>query len=213
MNWRYPQSRILVFARAPVKGRVKTRLIPALGPAGALALYEKLLGHTLETVRHSRLAPAVLCCSPDLQHEFFRQHSKDFVLYQQQGQDLGERMERAICHGLQEAQAVVLIGSDCPAIDATCLARAFDALTEHDVVIGPAEDGGYVLIGMKRPRSGLFENIDWGSDRVLAQTRERLETLGLSWAELPALPDIDRPEDLKHLPKEKKERYKMKATR
>ncbi len=202
MNWRYPRSRILVFARAPVKGRVKTRLIPALGEAGATALYERLLQQTLGMVRHSRLAPAALYCTPDVQHGFFQKQSGDFSLCVQQGRDLGERMATALAETLRNASMAILIGSDCPAMDAAYLNAAFLALDEHDVVIGPAEDGGYVLVGMKAPCTALFENIDWGSERVLAQTRTALQRAGLSWQELAPLPDIDDENDLKYLSKE-----------
>ncbi len=109
-------------------------------------------------------------------------------------------MARAVTRGLDGYQRVVLIGTDAPMLDADVLRAAADALVSHDVVIAPAFDGGYVLVGLSRHACGIFQDIDWSTARVMAQTRERIAALGLTFQELPALHDIDEPEDLVHLP-------------
>lgn len=117
-------------------------------------------------------------------------------LFSQRGKDLGERMQAAITQGLQHFAAVIVVGSDCPFIDEDYIDSAIGALQDSDVVIGPANDGGYVLLGLKQPHPHLFNNITWGTDKVLRETLNMLKRNRQSVALLPALPDIDRPEDL-----------------
>ena len=193
----FPGYRILIFARAPVPGRCKSRLIPALGEAGAARVAESLLRHVMEEVRSARLAPAVLCCSPDAGHPAFSEWG--VPLWRQQGVTLGDRMRHAARRALLEAERVLLIGSDCPGISAGYLRAAFAALDGADVALGPAEDGGYVLLGMRRFDGALFRDIDWGTGRVLAQTRQRIDDLGWSCGLLGPRRDVDRPEDLEWL--------------
>lgn len=191
--------RLLIFARAPIPGQAKTRLIPALGAEGAAALHARLCRRTLELAVWSGLACVDLWCSPDAGHPFFAECRQTFGvdLKTQRGADLGERMAGALADALTASRHAVLIGTDCPELDAHDLQQAFDALAQdHDAVLGPAADGGYVLIGLRAPAPRLFEAIDWGSGRVLAQTRQRLAQLGLTWHELPVRRDLDRPEDL-----------------
>ncbi len=192
--------RLLVFAKAPEPGRAKTRLIPALGAEGAADLQARLVRHTLAGAAQSR-ASTVLWCHPDPGHRFFRACAKDFgiVLRAQHGGDLGERMANAFAAVLEEGPAV-LIGTDCPALEPGDLDEAFAALHDHDAVLGPARDGGYYLLGLRRPDPRLFADIRWGTCHVLAETRERLAQLGWQWQELEVKSDIDRPEDLAHLP-------------
>ena len=198
----FPQARLLVFAKAPEPGRVKTRLIPVLGPQGAASLHRRLVHHTLSTTQASETAPVELYCSPDIEHPFFRsiEIERGIPLRRQQGQDLGERMASAFAEALARHAYVVLVGTDCPALDAQTLQRSFDALREgSDVVLCPAEDGGYVLIGLRRVDKQLFEGVPWGSSHVLRETRDRLRALNWQWRELPSLWDVDRPEDLARL--------------
>jgi rSAM/selenodomain-associated transferase 1 len=120
-------------------------------------------------------------------------------LRSQSGADLGARMAAAFT---AHAGPLLLIGTDCPALQAAHLAAAASALLDdrdNDAVFIPVEDGGYVLVGLRRPQARLFEAIDWGSERVMAQTRQRMSELGLRWAELPTLWDVDRPADLLRL--------------
>jgi rSAM/selenodomain-associated transferase 1 len=193
--------RLLVFARAPVPGEVKTRLIPALGADGAAGLYARLLERTLTTASTAAVAPVDLWCAPDIGDPAFATAEARWgvALYEQTQGDLGERMCHALGTALIGRQKAVLVGCDCPALSAAALDAAFAALDDHDVVLGPAEDGGYVLIGLRRLSPVLFEGIEWGGDRVLRQTRSRLVALGWRWHELPMLWDVDRPEDLARL--------------
>ncbi len=192
-------ARLLVFAREPVPGRVKTRLIPALGAAGAAELYRRLLAHSLVTAGALQAVRVQLWC--DNGGEGCRALAQHFgaTLFQQRGRDLGERMHRALSTPPPGAPSV-LIGSDCPGYTPAYLRSAFAALRELDAVLGPALDGGYVLIGVRRSHVRLFEDIEWGGSAVLQTTRERLRELGWRWLELPALGDVDCPEDLGTVP-------------
>lgn len=182
---------IAVFARAPQPGRVKTRLIPALGAHGAAALQAQLIGLTLAKACAVRQAAVTLWLA-DGAHEA----PPGVTVARQQGEDLGARMLHAFRHTLASARACVLIGTDCPALAVTHLRAAFAALTAHDVVLAPAEDGGYVLIGLTAPQPTLFSGIRWGTSEVLAQTRAAIAAAGLRAAYLPTLPDLDTPQDL-----------------
>jgi hypothetical protein len=202
---RFPNARILIFAKAPRPGDCKTRLIPALGRNGAARVAERLLRATVERVAGARLAPAELWCAPDLAHPLFEELAArfDVRLEVQRGGDLGARMQHAARSALRRAECALLIGTDCPAVDATYLLQALHALSTHAAVIGPAEDGGYVLLGLSRAAAdhlpGLFDEMPWGTERIAKLTRQRLDASGLDWSELPILADIDRPEDLERL--------------
>ena len=192
-------SRIAVFARAPVAGEVKTRLIPALGAAAAADLQRRLVLRTIETAIDSGIGPVELWCAPDVGHPFFADCSRRYaVSLAAQGEgDVGRRMRRAFDAMLGASERAILIGSDIPALTPQYLRDADAALGEGcDAVLGPAEDGGYVLIGLRCPRPALFEDMPWGSAEVCARTRARIQTMHLRYRELPALWDLDRPEDL-----------------
>ena len=198
---RFPQSRILLFAREPVAGQVKTRLIPALGEAGAADLHVQLLRRQIRVLRDSELCPAELWVDRNPEHPEFL--SFPGACYCQTGADLGEKMSNAACQVLSRAgcEQVVLIGSDCPGLDAAYLEQALAALERGcEVVLGPAGDGGYVLIGLRQAQPYLFEGVNWGSDQVLEQTLTRVKNAALSCGLLPERVDIDRPEDLNALP-------------
>jgi uncharacterized protein len=194
---------VMVFAKAP--GEAKTRLIPALGAAGAAALHRRLVLHCLRAAGDSRLGPVELWCAPDTSDPFFRECERRFgVSLRGQGEgDLGARMQRAFESALAHAARAILVGSDIPALSAQYLRDAERALAGgDDVVIGPAEDGGYVLVGLSRCDPELFRGIPWGGPKVLPETRRRIAALGWRLHELPALWDVDRPEDLGRLPQE-----------
>jgi len=194
---------VMVFAKAP--GEAKTRLIPALGAAGAGALHRRLVMHCLRAARDSRLGPVELWCAPDTSDPFFRECERwlGISLWAQGEGDLGARMQRAFESALVHAARAILIGSDIPALSAQYLRDAERALAGgDDVVIGPAEDGGYVLVGLSRCDPELFRGIPWGGPKVLPETRRRIAALGWRLSELPALWDVDRPEDLERLPQE-----------
>lgn len=193
---------LIVFAKAPVAGLAKTRLAPALGMQGAATLAATMLAHTLANAVESSIGPVELCCAPDTSDAHFQRAagSAGVTLTEQGGGDLGERMARALARGLQRCRHVVLIGTDAPGLDAAVLRDAAAALHAHDVVIAPASDGGYVLIGLSRETPELFDAIEWSTAQVMAQTRSRAMATGRSLYELPTLHDIDEPHDLVHLP-------------
>ena len=197
---KYPQTCILQFAKAPRAGHVKTRLEPALGEQGALELHKKLVRHTWQTLHRADVATVQLWVDSAAERDFFSTLAPVVeTLHQQQGADLGQRMAHAIAQTLARFEQVILVGSDCPALDEDYLSQAINALESEDVVLGPASDGGYVLIGMRRLHTEIFRNINWGSDQVLMQTRIRLDQSGCQWHELPERWDVDRPEDLPKL--------------
>jgi len=197
-----PGSRLIIFAKAPEPGRVKTRLIPALGAGGAADLHRRLVRRAIRAATDAALGPVELWCAPDAQHPFFSECHRDFgVSLRSQGEGgLGERMQRAFRAALTHSPRAILIGSDIPALGAGHLRDADRALREgYDCVLGPAEDGGYVLIGLVRPEPELFQGIRWGGPDVLAETRRRISRLRRRCRELPVLWDVDRPEDLRRL--------------
>ncbi|WP_432262715.1 TIGR04282 family arsenosugar biosynthesis glycosyltransferase [Cupriavidus sp. TMH.W2] len=194
---------VIVFAKAPEPGYAKTRLIPALGENGAAALAERLLRHTLASAYAAEIGPVELCCTPDTGHPAFQACAREFkaTLSRQCDGDLGQRMATAACRALARAGSVLIIGTDCPALEPTQINAAARILNAgNDAVLVPATDGGYVLLGLRRLDAHLFSAIRWSTDTVMTETRKRLTALGWRWAELPALPDVDEPADLQHVP-------------
>ena len=198
---KFPNACILQFSKAPHAGRVKTRLIPALGDIGALQLHKKLLRHTWETLNAFQLAPMQLWSDSSESVDFFSTLFPSVTEPRvQQGADLGQRISHAIEQALQQYEMVIVVGSDCPLLDVDYLNEAFESLQQgNEVVLGPASDGGYVLIGMRSHYPQLFENVSWGTGQVLIQTREILRGIECLWHELPKRWDVDRPEDLEKL--------------
>jgi rSAM/selenodomain-associated transferase 1 len=189
---------IIVFAKAPNAGEVKTRLIPALGADGAAALHGQLLHRTLVTATNAGLGPVELHCAPDENDPFLRDCGRHFgiALAPQRGDDLGGRLHHAFEEALARHARVIVVGTDCPVLTEQHLRDAQQALAGgNDAVLIPAEDGGYALIGLTQCDARLFNDIPWGSDTVLTTTRERLKELRWRWHELETLWDIDRPED------------------
>jgi uncharacterized protein len=188
---------LIQFARVPIVGAVKTRLIPALGEEGACQLHVDLLQHCCRRLLGSGLAPVELWLDCEGSHScVVACEELGAVLRLQQKGSLGKRMHHALKDGLSRYKRVVLVGSDCPAIDDAYLRQAYDALASAPVVFGEATDGGYVLIGARRSDWGLFDGVNWGSGAVLSESLANVEGLGWTAAVLPALSDIDRAEDL-----------------
>lgn len=184
---------IAVFAKVPRPGAVKTRLIPALGAAGAADLQRRLIESTLARARavadtdvHLWLAGDPAGYSPP----------PGCSVAHQEGSDLGARMAHAFVVTLARSRACALIGTDCPALTPAHLRESFDQLERNDVVLIPAQDGGYVLIALNAPQPRLFEDIRWGTSSVLETTRERIASAQLRAAYLTPLPDLDTPADL-----------------
>jgi uncharacterized protein len=181
---------IIVFARAPVPGEAKTRLIPRLGAWRAAQLHARL---TLRALRTARMADDEVELHGTRRHSFFRTLNVPFRL--QRGKDLGERMYRALSKARKPA---ILIGTDCPVLAPADLRRAARWLRGGaDMVLAPAEDGGYALVGVRHPRKEFFEHIAWGAPQVYAETLKRLR--GYRWRALRTLWDVDRPEDIDRL--------------
>jgi len=196
--------RIAVFAKAPVAGSVKTRLAAELGPEGAARLHAVLAQRAIATAIEADLGTVELWCSPDVRHPFFASCAERFGvgLRVQSGADLGARMEHAVEDAIAHHSPIVIIGSDCPALDASMLRAAASALRGHEAVFVPAEDGGYVLAGLAKRIPGLFEGIEWGSAGVMHATRKRLVHARSRWLELDPLWDVDRPEDYARMRRE-----------
>lgn len=193
---------MVVFTRTPVSGGVKTRLSSALGADQAVAIHTELLKRTLETARLSGIKDVELWCTPTTQHAVLADLGEKFSLelHTQAGADLGERMCFAVEQALKRSRHVVLIGSDCIDLNVADIDLALDKLAAgYDVILGPAHDGGYYLIGLNRLYRQLFTDIAWGTERVLQVTRERVARLGLDLYELPVRRDLDRPEDLHYM--------------
>jgi hypothetical protein len=184
-------TRIVVFAKAPVPGRVKTRLIPALGAEGAARLAAEMLDRTISEARATGLT-AELCGEPDAASWF----EGDIAKTAQGKGDLGQRLARAAARVLAE-EPVLLVGADCPALDRRRLSAAAEALAAHDAVIHPAQDGGYVLLGLARFDASLFEGIAWSTSSVAAATIARIEALGWTLDVRETLADVDEPADLR----------------
>jgi hypothetical protein len=190
---------VAVFARAPVPGFAKTRLIPVLGADGAAALQARLTAHAVATACAAAVGPVTLWATPDASHLSFRALSAQYAiaLAPQPHGDIGARMLAAV---VAAGGPVLVIGSDCPALTPDHLRTATVLLREGiDAVLLPADDGGYVLIGLRRPQPALFTHIAWSTEIVAAETRQRMARLGLSWREPARLWDLDRPKELARL--------------
>jgi len=188
-----------VFSKAPVPGRVKSRLIPLLGEEGAARLYRELVLRTLRIGREAGFRHLQLWCEGDTDHPFFRTCAEEYglELHVQEGGDLGERMFHALTCSLRIHRWCILVGCDIPELRVDDLVQAGDYLDSGgEAVIGPAEDGGYYLIGCTRTRSEVFTGIPWGGAEVLAMTRNRLHDLHIGVRELRICWDLDRPQDL-----------------
>ena len=192
----------MIFAKAPVPGQVKTRLAGRLGARGAAELYKRLVRRTLTIARAARLCPVELWCAPDARHGFFADCRRNYGvrLRRQRDGDLGRRMNHALNRALAGKAYAVLIGGDCASLGAAELREALGQLAAgRESVLGPAADGGYLLVGLRRPCPALFRGIAWSTPTVLAATRRRLDRAGLAWVELPAGWDVDTPADLHRL--------------
>ncbi|MDF5718706.1 MAG: TIGR04282 family arsenosugar biosynthesis glycosyltransferase [Rhizonema sp. NSF051] len=193
------KQHLIIFTRYPEAGKTKTRMIPALGTKGAADLHRQMTEHTLTQVKQlqsNAISFEVRFAGGDLQ--LMQGWLGSDSIYQSQGDgDLGQRMARSLLSAFQSgAEKAVLIGTDCPDVNADILAEAFAKLHHYNLVLGPAMDGGYYLVGLQYPIPELFIDIDWGTAKVLQQTVKIAENLNLSVVYLPYLADIDRPEDL-----------------
>jgi hypothetical protein len=193
-------ERLIIFTRCPEPRKCKTRLIPVLGADGAAELHQQMVRRTLRVAaRFANDRPAQLEVEFDGEDaaEMERLFGSSFTYRRQSAGDLGARLSRSIRDAFdQNSGRVVVIGTDCPGVSSRILATAFRLLATHDVVLGPASDGGYYLIGLRAPQDDLFHDIPWGSGDVFQTTRQRAEESQLLTALLPTMDDVDRPEDL-----------------
>lgn len=194
-------ARLLVFARPPVSGAAKTRLAPALGADGAARLHAALVRHSLRQAAAADPRALELWCAAAEPGDTLAALAREAGarVQAQAGPDLGARMAHALAGATADGTPAIVIGTDCPWLDAGALRAAAADLDGADAVVGPALDGGYVLLGLHRVEPALFRRIDWGTGGVLAATRARLRALGWHWRELEARPDVDRPADLERL--------------
>jgi rSAM/selenodomain-associated transferase 1 len=197
-------ARIIVFAKAPVAGRAKTRLIPALGAEGAARLAQRMLADTLRQAQAVPVADTELCVDPDLADAAWRGllPGGGYQLTTQGGGDLGDRLARAAERAIAGAQRAILIGTDCPALTSRRLTAACRELDTHDTVIHPTFDGGYALLGLTRFDPSIFSDIAWSTESVARTTLGRIRALGWSVHLGETLRDIDEPEDLASLPRQ-----------
>jgi rSAM/selenodomain-associated transferase 1 len=188
---------VAILAKAPVAGSAKTRLIPALGADGAAQLQARLIRRTVATACEAAIGPVILWVTPDGRHPIFIDIASKYpiCLAPQPEGDLGARMLAAFAGNTP----ALVIGTDCPPLTTAHLRDAARILRSGPAVVIPAEDGGYVLIGLRQPEPGVFADMIWGTDTVMEQTRVRFRGLRLDWHEFPPLWDLDRPEDLARL--------------
>ncbi len=191
---------LIIFTRYPEPGKTKTRMIPALGAAGAADLQRQLSEHTIDTaqtLQQSRPIEIAIHFAGGDRNLMLSWLGNNHSYYPQVSGDLGVKMNSAFHDAFERGkQRIVTIGIDCPDINPLILNQAFEALKNHDLVLGGAEDGGYYLIGLSKLVPELFFNINWGSDSVFTTTQKIAQQLALSIDYLPVLPDVDRPEDL-----------------
>lgn len=192
-------SALIIFAKAPIPGQVKTRLCPPLIPDEAATLQGSMVLDTMERSRTSKEFDRFLACAPSRDHPFFkvlatRHHVQ---LWDQKGENLGSRMDHAFQTAFHAGyHRVILIGTDLPSLQASMLKQASALLANHDLVLGPTVDGGYYLIGLKKPAPELFVDIPWSTNRVFAQSQEKAQSLGITSVCLAEQRDVDTVDDL-----------------
>lgn len=201
-------SQLIIFLKKPAAGRVKTRLADTIGSEKAVELYLALIKHTFTEASKlaaqyegGRIDVAVYADTAiERREEFPVEIPENFGLYVQQGEGLGTRMKNAFAEGFREGfKSQIIIGSDCPELVSGHLKQAFDAIRATDTVIGPARDGGYYLLGMKKLHPALFELQAWSHEKVFEQTLHRIRAHQLSYTQLEELSDVDTAEDLQRL--------------
>jgi len=196
----FPQYQLSIFTKSPVLGKAKTRMQPQLSKEFSLELHTRLVDYVLLEWSRSKVCPLKINLAGDQNYfsSVLPQWQKLSLSFQE-GEDLGERMYAAAITGLKEFKGVILVGTDCPFINTNYLMKACHALNAHDVVIGPAADGGYVLLGLKKCYKELFMGIQWGGNTVFSDTIDRINENNLRYIVLPELDDIDHPKDLPKL--------------
>jgi len=190
-------KQLIIFIKEPIAGQCKTRLIPLLGEQGAADFYKQLVSHSVTTAKQLNNIDIALYTYPETQHPFIQNLAANSAtsIHSQQGKDLGERMYNALHTSLKSYAHCVLIGSDCPGITSDYIEQAFKALESNTITLGPATDGGYVLIGCNKLSTSVFANTKWSSPTVLQQCLENIQQLNYSHHLLDELWDVDTPND------------------
>ncbi len=184
---------LLIFIKNPIPGKTKTRLAAEVGNDRALRMYDQLLTYTRGVAEAVRARRMLYYSETILSNDGWS--DTHFEKYVQEGTDLGARMEKAFVRAFEQSNRVLIIGSDCPGISAALLEEAFNALDAADMVLGPALDGGYYLLGLRKLQPALFHDMVWSTDRVAAETLGRAAKLGLRVHQLVPLSDVDYLED------------------
>ena len=200
MTIKHPDAVLMIFCKAPIIGEVKTRLTTELTSEHAMQVHIELTERTLKLATHNQLCNVQLWCTPSIEHPFFTASALTYPisLHKQEGVNLGARMSNAFCMTLINYSRALLIGCDCPSLTQENLEEALFALNQRNsCVLAPAEDGGYVLIGLNQPHPELFLNIEWGTDQVLDHTCTLIKQNNLNYHALNEQWDIDTPKDLK----------------
>jgi uncharacterized protein len=194
----YHDSVILVYAKAPIERKVNSRLIPDIGVQAATKLQHDLIHDRLSMLSAANLCDVRLMCALDSRHECFLQCAKQYpvTLFEQAGNDLGERIFNGLSQALEIYDYCIVIGTDAPSLDSEIIRQVIQKLhSGSEVVVVPAEDGGYVLIAMREAHVFLFHDINWGSAEVMQQTADKLRKKNLSFEVLASCWDVDRPDD------------------
>jgi uncharacterized protein len=191
---------LLVVAKRPFPGHTKTRLSPPLTPQEAANLYEHFLRDTLDVIRLVPGVQPIIAYLPQGEEAYFRSLAPDFVLLPQRGDNLGARLDNALTHCLMDGyQKAVIMDSDSPTLPAAYLSQAFTALDRADVVLGPCEDGGYYLIGLKQPTPRLLREVQMSTPHVIRDTLILAAEEGLTVTQLPLWYDVDTAVELERL--------------
>jgi len=194
MTYRYPDARLVVFCKAPIVGEVKTRLMPEMSAQEAADIHVLLTRRLLTWLGVAQLCPVTLWCSPDYSHPFFQSCAAEYgvSLKQQKGSDLGARMQDAISNHLADSNPVLLMGCDSPSVTASDLSDAIEKLMSgDDVVLAPAEDGGYVMIGCSDDYPMLFSEMEWSTKSVFDNTCQRAAQAGIKLSNIKMQWDVD----------------------
>ena len=202
--YKYPHIRLIMMTRAPVAGQVKSRLAKSIGNRRAAAVYRNMMQAQISKLLAANICPLELHVCPQVRHPFFIAMRRGGVVRveRQQGNNLGSQMHHAIRSGLQRAEAVILIGADVPGISVEQIEQVCTLLSSRDeLIIMPADDGGYGLLGMRKVDAGLFRAVHWGTQRVCKQTLRRATQLGINYRLFSSCYDIDYQRDLARLRK------------
>ncbi|MFA5008475.1 MAG: TIGR04282 family arsenosugar biosynthesis glycosyltransferase [Candidatus Omnitrophota bacterium] len=205
---------LIIFAKEPVKGKVKTRLLDCLTKNSCLKLYKAFLRDTLDVARAVKCEKKIIAYEANNEPVYLKRIGKDFSFYRQQGDNLGERMHNVFRSAEEEGGSkIIIIGSDSPTISPEFIEDGFTLLDNNDIVLGPARDRGLYLVGLKKPLFDLFKNIPWSSSKVLPQALSNAESLGKKVAKLDEWYDVDDRESLLYLNTSLKNNKDMKVAR